>query len=83
MSKRIGFVGIIVEEREKTAEQVNKIISEYGRSIVARQGVPYADRNCSVISLVVDMTTDELGALTGKLGGIQGVFTKSALAPVK
>ncbi len=80
MLKRIGFVGIIIEDREKTAEHVNRILSEYGRSVVARMGIPYADRHCSVISLVVDMTTDELGALTGKLGAIEGVSIKSALA---
>ena len=79
MQKRIGFVGIIIEDREKTAGRVNKIISEYGKSIVARMGVPYADRGCSVIALVVDMTTDEMGALTGKLGSVEGVSTKASL----
>ena len=80
MPKRLGFVGIIIEHREKTAEKVNKVISEYGEEIIARQGVPYKDRQLSVITLVVDMTTDELGALTGKLGAIEGVSIKSALA---
>ena len=33
-----------------------------------------------MITLTVDMSTDELGALTGKLGGIEGVTVRSALA---
>ena len=38
MNTRIGFVGIIIEEREASAEKVNKIISEHGKSIIARKG---------------------------------------------
>lgn len=79
MTKRLGFVGIMIEHREQSAEEVNRIISQFGDSVVARQGVPYKDRLCSVISLIVDMTTDELGALTGRLGAVPGVGTKSAL----
>ena len=80
MSKRVGFIGIIIEHREKVADKVNKIISEYGESIIARQGVPYSKRGCSVITLVVDLTTDEMGSLTGQLGNLEGVSVKSALA---
>lgn len=80
MGKRLGFVGIIVEDREKHAAGVNKVLSEYGDMIVARTGVPYKEKNCGVITLVVDATTDDIGSLTGKLGAIEGVSVKSALA---
>ncbi len=80
MSKRLGFVGIIVEDREKHAASVNKVLSEYGDMIVARTGVPYKEKNCGVITLVVDATTDDIGSLTGKLGTIEGVSVKSALS---
>lgn len=79
MNKRVGFVGIIVEDRKKTAHQVNDLLSEYGNIIVARVGLPYRERQCSVITLIVDATTDELGALTGKLGALAGISVKSAL----
>lgn len=80
MNKRLGFVGIIIEDRKKSSPLVNKVLSEYGDHIVARVGLPYKERHCSVITLTVDMTTDELGALTGKLGAIEGVTVKSALS---
>ncbi|NTV30051.1 MAG: CopG family transcriptional regulator [Candidatus Omnitrophica bacterium] len=80
MDKRLGFVGIIVEDRKKVAPLINKVLSDYGDEILARVGVPYKERHCCVITLTVDMTTDELGALTGKLGAIDGVTVKSALA---
>ncbi|MCK5707381.1 MAG: iron-only hydrogenase system regulator [Candidatus Aureabacteria bacterium] len=77
--QRLGFVGIIVEDRIKSADPVNHILSDYGNHIVARVGIPYKGKNCSVITLVIDMTTDELGSLTGKLGSLKGVLIKSAL----
>ncbi len=80
MKKRLGFIGIIIEERTRVAEAVNRILSEFGDLIIARTGVPYKERHCSVITLIVDATTDEMGALTGKLGTIQGVSVKSALS---
>lgn len=77
--KRVGFVGIVVEDRKKSAAAVNHILTQYGDSIVARVGIPYHEKNVSIITLVVDMSTNEVGALTGKLGDLEGVSVKSAL----
>lgn len=79
MSKRLGFVGIIVEDRKTAAAEVNHVLSEFGTLICARMGLPYPKRDCSVITLIVDATTDELGSLTGRLGMLPGVSVKSAL----
>ena len=81
--KRLGFVGIILGDREKCAPQVNKILSEYGDLIVGRMGIPYPEKSCWVITVIVNATTDEFGALTGKLGHLEGVIAKSALAPAE
>ncbi|MBN1688619.1 MAG: iron-only hydrogenase system regulator [Candidatus Omnitrophica bacterium] len=80
MERRIGFVGILVESRKKTAAMINQILSDFAEIIVARVGVPYKERNVSVITLIVDATSDEIGALTGKLGSLDGVSVKSAFA---
>ncbi len=61
------------------ASRVNQILSDHGEIIVGRMGLPYRDRNLSLISLIVDGTTDELGALTGKLGMLVGVNVCSSL----
>ncbi|MCK9572914.1 MAG: iron-only hydrogenase system regulator [Candidatus Omnitrophica bacterium] len=83
MEKRLGFVGIIVENRKENAPKINEILSTYGEIISARMGLPYKEKNCSVIALIVDATTDEVGALTGKLGKLNGVSVKSALSKDK
>jgi len=76
MDKRLGFVGLIIENRTKNAAIVNKLLSEFGEIILARTGVPCPERNCSAITLVIDATTDQLGSMTGRLGGIPGVSVK-------
>ena len=78
--RRLGFVGIIVESREQSAGDVNRILSEHGELIVARVGLPQRERGCSVITLVVEATPAELGRLTGRLGQLPGVSVKSALS---
>ena len=80
MEKRVGFVGIIIHDRKKWAEEVNKVLSEFGEIIVVRTGVPHVRDQFSVIALVVDATSDQVGAMTGKLGALSGVSVKSMLS---
>ncbi|MCX5855159.1 MAG: iron-only hydrogenase system regulator [Deltaproteobacteria bacterium] len=77
--KRIGVVSIIITSRESQAPRVNDIISEYGDMIIGRMGLPYAPKNIHIISLIIHGSTDEIGAMTGKLGLLSGVQVKSAL----
>ncbi|MFH0917805.1 MAG: TM1266 family iron-only hydrogenase system putative regulator [Candidatus Omnitrophota bacterium] len=80
MEKRLGFVGIIIHNRKKTAPEVNNILTEFGDLVVGRMGIPHVKKELSVIVLIVNATTDGLGALTGKLGKLGGVSVKSALS---
>lgn len=79
-NKRLGFVGVIIDKSDDNVSIVNEVLSEYSLIIVGRMGIPYRERGCAVITLVVDATNDEIGSLTGKLGNIAGVSVKSALA---
>lgn len=76
---RIAVIGIVVQNREEAARKLNDILGSFGHIIVGRMGVPYKEKNISVISIIVDGTNDEIGALTGKLGNINGVKAKVAL----
>jgi putative iron-only hydrogenase system regulator len=78
-SKRIGVVSIIVTSRKNQARKVNDILVDHGDIIIGRMGLPYPPKGIYIISLIVNGSTDEIGALTGKLGLIQGVQVKSAL----
>ncbi len=78
LEQRVGVVGIVVEDREN-ARKINSILSEHNEIIVGRMGIPYRERGISVISLIIDGSTDEIGAMTGKLGSLKGVKVKTAL----
>lgn len=79
VERRLGVVGIVIEDRKTMASKVNQILSDHGEIIAGRMGIPYPRRKVAMISLIVDGTTDELGSLTGKLGMLKGVHVCSSL----
>ena len=78
--RAVGVVAVIVKKRTSGAPEVNQVLTQYGDIILGRMGLPYAARDLNIITLIVDATTDEVGALTGKLGTLEGVSVKSALS---
>ena len=80
--KRLGFIGIVVDNREYI-EEVNRILSRFGMLIRGRIGVPNHETESAVIGLIIEGSNDEIGALTGKLGNLPGIIVKSALVPCK
>ncbi len=79
MEKRIGTISIIIYRRE-VAQQVNEIISNYSDFILARQGLPLPDKGLSIITLIIETTSDNINALTGRIGRLKDVEVKSILS---
>ena len=77
MEKRVAVLGIIVEDMA-SAPKVNEVLHEYSEYIIGRMGIPYAEKQVSVISVVVDAPMDVINALSGKIGRIDGVSAKAA-----
>ena len=80
MQRAVGVVAIIVKKRAQAAPEVNRVLSEFGEIVLGRMGLPSANRDLHIITLIVDADTDQIGALTGKLGMIPDVTVKSTLA---
>ena len=76
METRVGVVAIIVEDSDSVAE-VNRILHEYAIHIIGRMGIPHRERKINIISVVVDAPHDEISALSGKIGRLKGVSTKT------
>jgi putative iron-only hydrogenase system regulator len=74
-----GIIGIVIEDTSQIAE-VNRLLHEYSHIIIGRMGIPYREKGLNVISIIVDGTNDDIGALSGKLGKIKGLSVKSALS---
>ena len=78
MEKRIGTALIVIEDNGDVS-RLNQILSSSSGIIIGRQGIPLRDRGISIISLVLEGTTDEIGALTGRIGRLNGIEIKSVL----
>ncbi len=78
-ANRIGVIAVIIEDHRHSVAEVNEILSEYAGCVRARMGVPNQQKDLYVISLIVEVTTEQLGAITGRLGNLPGVTVKSAL----
>ena len=77
MEKRIGAALILIEEKA-AIPHLNEIISRHSQIIIGRQGVPLPNKSVSVITLIIEGTTDDIGALTGQIGKLKGLQIKSA-----
>lgn len=77
MEKRIGIVGIVVEDKQNVSE-LNKILSEHSELILGRMGLPRRG-SVNVIALIIEGSNEDVGALTGKLGNLKGIKVRSTL----
>ena len=78
---RVTVISIIVKD-EEASEAVNKLLHEYRQYIVGRMGIPYRQRQMSIISVVMDAPGEVTSALSGKLGMQPGVTAKTLTAKV-
>lgn len=82
MNSRIAVIAIIVEN-ENSADALNKILHEYRQYVIGRMGVPYKEKNINIISVAVDAPQEITSAISGKIGRIDGISTKTLFAKEK
>ncbi len=76
METRVALIGIIIENSE-SVEKMNALLHEFSSYIIGRMGVPYRDKGISIISVVMDAPMNKISSLSGKLGMLDGVSTKT------
>lgn len=81
MESRIALIGVIVSDHE-AVNKLNPLLSEYADYIVGRMGIPYRERKVSIISIAIDAPSDVINSLTGKIGMIPGISTKTVYAKI-
>ncbi|MEG0805514.1 MAG: iron-only hydrogenase system regulator [Lachnospiraceae bacterium] len=74
---RVAVVVIAVENQD-CIMKLNEILHVYGPYIIGRVGMPYKERNISIITVAMDAPGDVISALSGKLGRLQGISTKTS-----
>jgi putative iron-only hydrogenase system regulator len=76
MENKIAIIALIVEDSD-CAEKINAVLHEYSQYIIGRMGLPYRQKNISIISVVVDAPMDVINTISGKIGSLKGVSTKA------
>ncbi len=81
METRVAVMAIIVEDLDSVSA-INQLLHEYGSWIIGRMGIPYREKNVSVISVAMDAPQDAVSALSGKIGRLSGVSVKTAFSGI-
>lgn len=76
---RIALIGIVVEN-SYSVEQLNSLLSQYGNYIIGRMGIPYREKSLSIISIAMDAPNNVISALSGKIGMLPGISSKTIYA---
>lgn len=81
METRVAVISVIVEEGAST-DEINILLSEAGKYIVGRMGIPYREKGINIICVAIDAPQDVISSLAGKIGRLKGVTTKTAYSNV-
>ena len=81
METRVAVISIIVEDAT-CINELNSLLHEYGEFIIGRMGLPYREKNISIVSIALDAPQDTISSMAGKIGKLSGVSVKTAYSNV-
>lgn len=76
METRVALIGIVVSDTDSVC-RLNEILHENAKYIIGRMGIPYEKAGVSIISVAIDAPVDVINSLSGRLGALKGVTTKT------
>ncbi len=79
METRLAVMSIIVKSKD-SVQAINEILHESSDYIIGRMGIPYKERDISLISVALDAPQDEISAISGKIGNLDNVEVKTVYA---
>lgn len=81
MESRVALIAVMVEKKDNVGK-LNDILHEYGDYIIGRMGLPYPKRGIQIISVAVDAPVDVINTLSGKIGRLGGISSKTVYSGV-
>ena len=78
---RVALISIMVSEAD-SVEKINNILHEYRNHIIGRMGLPYPKKDVCIICVAVDACQDIISTISGKIGALSGVSTKTVYSNV-
>ena len=83
IKKHLGTITILLKDRHNHAQDVQEILTDNSRIIMARMGVNPSRsciKNCTgLITLIVEGTSKEIADLNKKLNKLYGIVAKSII----
>ncbi len=76
LNTRVAILAIVIENPD-SVERLNQILHEGSRYIIGRMGVPYKEKNISLMSIMMDGPADVISSMSGKIGQLPGVTAKA------
>ena len=73
---RVALISIVVEDMT-ASERINSVLHDFSQYVIGRMGIPYQKRGIALISVAIDAPQDVISTLSGRLGMIRGVSTKT------
>ncbi|MCF7885794.1 MAG: iron-only hydrogenase system regulator [Candidatus Marinimicrobia bacterium] len=77
MEERYHTATITVYDRDASYQKVQELLHKHAANISLRVGYPMEEESVAIIFLILKMTTDQLGALSGQLGQLKSVSIKT------
>ena len=81
MEQRVALIAIIVEKKDNVG-RLNDLLHEYGDYVIGRMGLPYPKRGIQIISVAVDAPVNVINTLSGKIGRLDGITSKTVYSGV-
>lgn len=79
--KRVALISIFVSENAQVAK-LNEYLHEASDYVIGRLGIPYRKRKINIISLAIDAPQDFISALSGKIGRLEGITSRTTYSDV-
>ncbi len=76
METRVAILSFIVENPD-SVEPLNNLLHEFRKHIIGRMGLPYKEKNISIICVAMDAPQDVISSLSGKVGRLCGISAKA------
>lgn len=82
METRVAVLSMIVGSNGDT-DALNHILHEYSPYIIGRMGIPYREKQISIISVAVDAPQETITALSAKLDALSGISVKTSYSTLQ
>lgn len=77
MAAPISIIGIMVNERDEVAPELQEVITKFGRDILGRMGVPSSSKENGLITLIYEGELDQVGTFHRELEQVPGITVQS------